>query len=221
MPTKSSRRQVPPPRGLYGQYPPRKPVPELVVCCEGENTEPRYLEAFARKRRVLLLRNGNIFAPCGVPATVLKCALRQKEQKERESRVSHTPFEIWMVIDVDEHAQAIPDILKNAAKAGIKVALSNPCIEIWVLYHFDPPPTAHIHRHDAQSKLEQHMQGYDKKRGKEFNINVMTDERYNFAVLNARRATEKFRQDGTPNDNPSSTMYELLESIKGMGRGAA
>lgn len=208
-------RRLPPVRPLHTESRPRPPRPELFICCEGKNTEPHYLEGFAARHGVLLKRNLHIIAPCGVPDSVLQRAIRQQKDKKYEYRKTKEEFTVWIVMDVDEHANAIPGILKKAQEAGINVALSNPCIEIWALYHFDPPPTAELHRHAAQSRLEKRMPSYNKDRGKLFDLELLLPE-YAVAVQRAQRAMENAADDPFP--NPSTTLYALLEEIRKMGR---
>ena len=42
----------------------------------------------------------------------------------------------WLLVDVDAHVR-LPRCLKEAAAAGIRVIVSNPCFEIWLLWHFE------------------------------------------------------------------------------------
>ncbi|MBF0190216.1 MAG: RloB domain-containing protein [Magnetococcales bacterium] len=188
----------------------------MIICCEGGNTEPLYLEAFAARHGVHLKRGTHIFGPCGVPETVFECALKKKKEKDHENRRNRTEFKVWIVIDVDEHAQRIPGLLKRAENKGIEVALSNPCVEVWALYHFDPPPTAELDRYMAQSKLQQRMPSYDKDQGKYFDLGMMNPG-YEKAVRNARQARECAEREGTHLPNPSSSLDRLMELIRQMG----
>lgn len=48
--------------------------------------------------------------------------------------------ELWMLLDTDhctkgEHIRNFTDALKKARESGVKVALSKPCFEIWLLLH--------------------------------------------------------------------------------------
>ncbi|MBF0126500.1 MAG: RloB domain-containing protein [Magnetococcales bacterium] len=213
----TTKRRIPPPRALHTPPRPHPPRPDLIICCEGQNTEPHYLIGFAAQHGVVLRPHEHIISPCGVPKTVLQRALAEKKKKTKEHQNNHEMFKIWMVIDVDEHAHEIPDILTRAKNAGIQVALSNPCIEIWALYHFDPPPTGELHRHVAQSRLKQRMPKYDKDKGKLFDLELMTPN-YELAIKHAQSAMQRAEQEEMPHPNPSSNLYKLLECICKMGR---
>lgn len=42
----------------------------------------------------------------------------------------------WCVVDVDSHA-TLDRAIALAYSAGVKIAISNPCFEIWLLWHYD------------------------------------------------------------------------------------
>ena len=44
--------------------------------------------------------------------------------------------EYWCVFDVDEHPY-LNRALELARTSGISIALSNPCLELWFLLHFE------------------------------------------------------------------------------------
>lgn len=48
--------------------------------------------------------------------------------------------ELWMLLDTDHytrkgHIRSFKDAIKKARKNGVKIALSKPCFEIWLLLH--------------------------------------------------------------------------------------
>ncbi|MGA9655397.1 MAG: RloB domain-containing protein [Polyangia bacterium] len=53
------------------------------------------------------------------------------------------------------------EALELAKKSRVQVALSNPCIELWALLHFQDQ-NERIHRHEAQHALKAFMPKYDK-----------------------------------------------------------
>ena len=61
--------------------------------------------------------------------------------------------EIWCVFDIDEHAN-VRTAISNAKDSGIEVAVSNPCVELWLLLHVEDQ-TAFISRRDAQRQVKQ------------------------------------------------------------------
>jgi hypothetical protein len=60
---------------------------------------------------------------------------------ERLLQFDHEPDdELWMLLDTDHctqgtHLQGFTDALRDARRAGVNVALSKPCFELWLLLH--------------------------------------------------------------------------------------
>jgi hypothetical protein len=119
------------------------------------------------------------------------------------------------VFDVDEHPR-LAEAIALAGRHSIGLAISNPCLELWFLLHFEDR-TAYIDRHDVQRRAQKHL-GCDK---------VLTDpalhmlaDRYPDAVARATRLDDKHRGDGSViGANPSTTVWRLIEEIRGPAAG--
>ena len=111
----------------------RRPVVYLV--CEGQETEIRYFRHFRT-------RNSRI--------DIIPVTSKQKSAlglvRKAEKTLGDKDFfpdlgdKIWCVFDCD--ANTTEDLRKSAdmaQKMGYEIAFSNPCIEIWFLYHFIAP----------------------------------------------------------------------------------
>jgi RloB-like protein len=94
-----------------------------------------------------------------------------------------------------------------AKRNGIKLAISNPCFEVWLLLHFQHFAST-LDRHKVQALLKLHVQGYEKH---------MNFEDYSPGYQNAvRRAKELRALAESIRDlgrNPSTGVYELTEAI--------
>ncbi|MEO5344786.1 MAG: RloB family protein [Magnetococcus sp. YQC-9] len=164
---------------------------------------------FAAKHGVALQRDTHLFPACGVPKTLLKLAIEKRKSLLKEDERN---FQVWMVTDVDEHGHEMCGIIQEARKQAINLIISNPCIELWGLYHFTPYPTAALDRHQAQRELEQKMPGYDKDKGKRFDLNRMFPL-HKEAVKRAKEVLKRAEAED-PHPNPSSNFYALLEAIE-------
>ncbi len=60
----------------------------------------------------------------------------------------------WCVVDVDAHA-TLDRAIALASSAGVKIAVSNPCFEIWLLWHY-ADHTAHA----SGDRLRQILRGH-------------------------------------------------------------
>lgn len=113
------------------------------VHSEGEVTEPEYLE---------LMKGPDVRIDYGTPGFDPKSLVRHARddaRANRKRRQADRDFdEIWCVFDRDDH-EGIEATLQEARDAEVEVALSNPCVELWLLLHVRDQ-TAHIDRRAAQ-----------------------------------------------------------------------
>lgn len=88
----------------------------------------------------------------GAPLQLVETAAARRAADRRSARRGRGDayHEYWCVFDIDEHPH-VDQALLLAASSGISVAVSNPCIELWFLLHFQDQNAA-IHRGDAQRK---------------------------------------------------------------------
>jgi hypothetical protein len=182
----------------------------ILVVCEGKLTEPEYFKALQHEFRNRLV-HVEIDKQAGVPMTVVKRAIEMDSQANAEAKQKRNDDlkydDVWCVFDVDEHPH-LPEALELAKKSGVKVALSNPCIELWAILHFQEQ-NEQLHRHEAQRALRQHLPRYDK---------VLDFDKmkawYARAVERARSLQKKAEATSDPNRNPSTGVYLLTELIR-------
>jgi RloB-like protein len=187
-----------------------EPKKVILVVCEGENTEPQYLQGLmksCRNSRVDI----EIAREHGVPKTLVEIAKRIKlananeARRERDRNLAYDA--VWCLFDVDEHP-GIPDAKQMARDNEIDLAISNPCFELWLLLHFRDSPgmqsRAKIHR-----MLRSHVPAYDK------HVDYSAYEpRYADAVKRAQRLDKLADRDGEPGRNPTTGVYKLTEQIR-------
>jgi len=148
----------------------------------------------------------------GTPLPLVRAAVEAKRKNERgQKRKGRAHDEVWCVFDVDEH----PDLQEAIALArahDIRVAVSNPCLELWILLHYENQ-TAFIDRREVQRATKKHT----KAGGKSLDTKVLEelDTKYGEARDRARRLDAKHAGDETrfPENNPSSGMWRIVDSI--------
>lgn len=183
---------------------------DLLVFVEGLRTEDGYLTYWRRQYRDKVLIEIDPFR--GGPLQLVQKAVEAKRVEAREAarRRGRPHNQIWCVFDRDEHpyfARAVDLANRN----DINLAISNPCIELWFILHFERH-NAYIERQPAQRRAEE-LLGCSK---------VLTDsalsalaERYDRARERAVRLDEKHAGDGSPPaSNPSSGMWRLIDLIR-------
>ncbi|MDH2428590.1 RloB family protein [Sphaerisporangium sp. TRM90804] len=178
----------------------------LVVFCEGEASEPDYINGLKRLPDVRANTSINIeVAPDrGVPLILVKRAIERGLDDEVD--------ECWCVFDVEwpQHHPNLAEAVRLAKEHGIRLAISNPCFELWLILHFEEQ-TAFI----TTAEAERRSRALDGRSGKRVDAAKYLQRRH-LASQRAASLGKRHAQNQTsfPRDNPSSTMGELLEAIE-------
>jgi hypothetical protein len=184
-----------------------------VVFCEGERTEPEYLEALKRQPLVRDVAAVDIRVETGqggsVPRTLatLAAAARSKAIEE-DAEID----EFWCVFDVEwpTNHPGLLETVRQARANGIQLAVSNPCFELWLILHFQDH-TAWLDNTQARRLRRRLDSSTDKGLDAAKYMPHTAD-----ATLRAARLNKRHLQDGTvfPHDNPSSGMHRLLAAVE-------
>jgi hypothetical protein len=192
----------------------REPKPIILIICEGERTEPGYFDGFARACRNPRVRIQIAREHGKDPRRLVTTAKEHKKRAEadakRERDENLVYDSVWCVFDVDDHSN-VSDAMQMARDNGLKLAVSNPCFELWLLLHFRDSPGMQ-HRVMIQQMLSKHVPGYDK--GVEF---TMYWKGYRQAVERAKRLDEAALSCGESGRNPTTGVYRLTKDIEGDG----
>ena len=210
---KPTGRRLPKDPSLRRRVALRTPKRTFLVFCEGTKTEPDYINALKQEPAVRDSASVDIRidlnASGAVPLTLVKKAA---EARVRSSEEQGEIDEVWCLFDV-EWPNNHPDLDRARTMAegsDVRLAISNPCFELWLALHFENQ-TAWLNN-DAAAKLRRH---HDKSSGKGLDGSKYMLRRDD-AAQRARALTAKHAGDRTefPHDNPSSGMYLLFEAIE-------
>ena len=203
-------------RGLRRRRPVRDPLPLILVVCEGEVTEPQYIKQFKQAHGVTTV-NVHVVSPGGDPQALVEEAIELRTKADRAARrtrdMNAAYDEVWCVIDVDEH-ERLPEAQQLAARNQIRLAISNPSFELWLLLHF-AAQTGHLTRTQATVRLRRHLPRYDK--------HLPYDEvRHGYleAVRRAQALDKHHEEVGSVGGNPSTGVHVLAERIREYSRAA-
>ncbi|MBC6448078.1 RloB family protein [Actinokineospora xionganensis] len=184
----------------------RQELKTILVFCEGEASEPDYINALKRLPNVhgRTSINIEIDPKQGVPLTLVRRAIERAGDDEID--------ECWCVFDVEwpKNHPNLDEAIRLADKHGIRLAISNPCFELWLILHFEDQ-SAFMNTHDAERRSRK----LDGRAGKRVDA-----ERYmrlrQAASLRASGLSQRHQRDRTdfPHDNPSSTMCDFLAAIE-------
>lgn len=184
------------------------PLARLVVVTEGKLTEPRYLRKFAELHPNPSLRMEPI-GDGGDPRAVVEKAI-QEVQKARTERLGSRDV-IWAMFDRDDHPR-FHEAMNMARGNDIPVALSNPCFELWAIYHYQDCD-APLEPERCQDMLGELCSSYDRKRRKIFDDREAIGEKYRNAVERAESSLNNRTSEGDSGGNPSTTVHRLTEQF--------
>ncbi|MEU0986322.1 RloB family protein [Streptomyces sp. NPDC005953] len=109
----------------------------FLIYCEGECTEDQYFKGLKQELKslpVTICLGGDH----GEPKSLVRSAIKHKERAAQSAADRRTPYdEVWCVVDVEAPSPhpSLDEAVKLARQAGVNVALSNPCFELWLLLH--------------------------------------------------------------------------------------
>jgi len=185
----------------------------ILVFTEGKKTEPIYLTHWNRAYREKIIVTIDDFH--GTPLSLVQeaAARRMADLKAARRGRGDAYSEYWCVFDIDEHPN-VARALELAASSGVSVSVSNPCVELWFLLHFQDQNAA-IDRHDAQRKASEYLNC-----GKTPTSAALAAlaSQYEDARRRAQALDRKHELDGSPlRSNPSSEAWRLIETIRQVG----
>jgi hypothetical protein len=197
-------------RSIQRRRPSRQPKIRILVVCEGKKTEPLYFRQFqhhVHNPRVHVEPVG----PAGVPLTVVQTAIDERRKAEDDAQRQRDENlrwdEVWAVFDMDDHPN-VAEAKQLATANGIRLAVSNPCFELWALLHF-VDQQAHIERGKLRPVLQPHLPGYEKVL-----VFAKLHPGYDEAVRRARELDDAAERAGRPGRNPTTSVHLLTEIIR-------
>ncbi len=176
------------------QRPPRKMKQVFLVFCEGE-TEENYLGFLKRTYR----------SPIKIISKVEGDSISQKliDRRKKELKISsNETITAFLMYDLDK-----TDVIGRLNNCNAEKLYSNPCIELWYLLHTKEQTTALSTQ--ACCKALQNIGGV----WSNYQKPDLTITQQNFLLDNAKTAIIRAKKLGCY-ENPSSTIFKLLEAIK-------
>jgi RloB-like protein len=200
------RRQAKSLKRVVGQRPELRTI---VVFTEGKNSEPDYINGLKSLSHIAhdVALNIELHPRHGVPLTLVQLAVERSRDQEVD--------ECWCVFDV-EWPRNHPNLgaaLSLAGKHGVRLAISNPCFELWLILHHQE-----FGKFSDSYTAENVSRTLDGRDGKSIDAALYMPLRKT-AARRAQVLEKRHERDGTrfPHDNPSSGMHEFLRSLEGDG----
>ena len=190
----------------------RQPAARVIVATEGMLTEPEYLRKFNR-----IYGNSSVrlvLIPVGQdPRAVVERAMDEARKLRNDPLAGQDS--IWAMFDRDIHTR-YEEARDLADGNGINVALSNPCFELWGVFHYQDQD-APLDRHVCQRMLRKLCLRGGSGTAKVFDDNTAIEGQYQDAVERASRSIERREKEGMPLGNPCTTVHRLTELIRLFG----
>jgi RloB-like protein len=151
-------------RGLYER---------VLIVCEGEKTEPNYLNEI---RTHYKLHTANVVVRASELGTAPIQVVRYAEQLflhgDAHHKLEARDFDrVFAVFDRDDHASYDEALvycqnakpLRNKERQAVPLIAipSVPCFELWLLLHFEDV-LAPLHRNEVYQRLREYLPSYDK-----------------------------------------------------------
>lgn len=173
----------------------------ILIVCGSEATESAYFTGLRDARghvgiKLLIAEKGR-----AAPEEVVRYARRKMAANRYD--------DVWCVVDVDHFERAggqITKALRLADRHGIKMAISNPCFELWLLLH---RAGCSVHCADCRAVhriLKRDLPAYDKARLKFEDFSAGVPD----AVKRARELDPTGRDHAV---NPSTGVWALVAMI--------
>ena len=130
--------------------------------------------------------------------------------------------EVWGIFDHDGRSD-IDQAYAGAKKVDVRVALSHPAFELWLLLHFQEfsPATQGGSNKVVIEKLQRAHPSFANYAGRDGNKHINAeqfealteDDRIRMAAARARRLSRSFTTETPANRDPSTEVYLLVESL--------
>ncbi len=179
----------------------REPRKLFTLAVEGKVTEPEYFKMLGEECavRIHCLKNYRACAP-------LELLDRLKTHLAAEGL--RPGDEAWLVLDKDqwpeEHLNALHTWASQIDQFGLSI--SNPCFELWLLWHFEDPSKTHTAR-ACRHRLKHYLPQY----GKSLPKNAFELGHVRQAITRAKRRDQPPCRK-TPHSGVS-TVYRLVERM--------
>ncbi|WP_367124588.1 RloB family protein [Streptomyces phytohabitans] len=115
------------------------------VFTEGKVTEPEYIDVVRKRAGAtgveVRIANASASGAQRKPIKLVEAAARLMREETRNARRGGLEKKfwpaVWCLFDRDQH-DSIEAAMKQADDAGVRIAFSHPCFEVWRLLHHKP-----------------------------------------------------------------------------------
>lgn len=176
----------------------REPRTRILVLCCGKRTEPEYFKGLVQHVRnpsVTVKVKSGISDPAGLV-------------EQAKARLGADDFDqVWCVVDVDEF-DIDRAVEGSGSVAGVRLAVSNPCFDLWLLLHFQEQTAYVATCGKLGERLRRRVANYEK---------AVEFRRFAPGVARAVAGAKRLGDTETDFPNPSTGVWRLVELISSEG----
>lgn len=209
---------------------PRKYEYHILIVCEDENTEPAYFGRFKAKFEQLLPKKTVFLFAQGTGRNSLGVVNYAVEMRRKMREDENITFEqTWAVFDKDDldlspgSRANFEEAFKVSESAGVSIAYSNECFELWLLLHFtDVSDELPIPRRELYAMLEAMIRKYADPQFKYEHGNATVlgyvekcgNEAMAIQRAEALDAKQEKKELAPVDSNPNTKVYKLVRELK-------
>lgn len=180
--------------------------PNIYVSCEGE-TEEAYLKGLKReyiKVATIKISNSKKTAAKDVVKN-LKKQFKSEYQKEDLK---------YCIFDCDENSDnALKDAQELAQKEGATIIFSNPCFEVWLLWHFENDLSYQHSREALKRRIEDLIKPNYWKFKEQPNLYDLVKDNLTTAQMNYSQRKNELNQDSIDEYSRASNPYSNFDIL--------
>lgn len=130
---------------LFERNPPERDAKKIYIFCEGRKREYQYFSYFKEidsriNIEIYQLKQEEDNSPNGL-LNIAETCLISSENNPEPKYFKDTTDEVWLVFDVDpdkfnSRLPQIGNVQQKCKEYKWNLALSNPCFEVWLYFHF-------------------------------------------------------------------------------------
>jgi len=195
--------------------PPSKGGERLLIITEGTKTEPQYFNLLLLKYRISPKQVSIQAGSSSDPKLIIEEAKQLKRVNHADANKGRDAEydEVWAVFDTEGMRPHLSQAIDQAGQNGIKLAISAPSFEYWLLLHYELTTRYMCDADEVIRELKDFMPDYDKGNSmRTHNVIELTEQALKNAA-NVRKGQENLPE---PFPLPSTTVDNLVRRIIGL-----
>jgi hypothetical protein len=177
----------------------------IIIATEGEITEKSYFEYLGRATSRIQVKVLGTKDGLSAPPHVLK---RLRDYKKKNELAAED--ELWLVIDKDRWPdQQLGQVASEAKRCNFRLAVSNPCFELWLFLHHAEASEEMIGKpcHYFESRIREFLGGFDPG-----NLNMLIFEPRIETAISRAETMDRMQDERWPIQT-GTRVYKVVRSI--------